>query len=446
MKITYKNYCFLQLLSLILAPLIASVSVYTAYSAFTTTVNVFPTIITAGTGQNFNIHINISNVIDLYAWEFRLSWNPYLLDAVSAVEGPFLKSSGNTFFTYKMNNTAGYFIVDCTLLGLTPGASGNGVLATLTFQVENVGECPLDIYAVTLLNSFEQTITCQTVDGYGYFNGHDIAVTQIAISPITVVPGEIVDINVTIQNQGGFNEIFNVTSYANSYIIGVQLTSLSSGSCVILQFTWNTEGFEAGEYTILALVDTVPNEVDIIDNNKTADNPVTILYLGHDVAVTNIKTSKTIVGQGYSAQITVTVKNFGIFEENFDTRIYANETVLETRNVILSSGNSLKINFPWDTTNFVKGNYTIKSTVETVLEENLTDNNILVDGWVVVTIPGDINGDYITNFLDSILLGYAFNSAPSVINWNPNADINDDNVVNFLDSIILGSHFGQTVS
>jgi hypothetical protein len=65
---------------------------------------------------------------------------------------------------------------------------------------------------------------------------------------------------------------------------------------------------------------------------------------------------------------------------------------------------------------------------------------------VIVTIPGDINGDGIVNKLDAVMLSNAFLSTPSSSNWNANADINGDGVVNILDAIILSNTFGQSIT
>jgi len=52
-------------------------------------------------------------------------------------------------------------VADCTLLGNVSGVSGSGTLATITFNVKGVGESPLTLWDVALLNSLEQSITCQ---------------------------------------------------------------------------------------------------------------------------------------------------------------------------------------------------------------------------------------------------------------------------------------------
>jgi len=125
-----------------------------------------PQTIQGAIGQNFTININISNVIDLYGWRFKLSWETTILEVVNVTEGTFLRSGGDTFFIPKINNTAGYVLVDCTLLGNISGVSGNGVLATIEFHVKDSGACDLILYETMLINSAEQSVVHTVVNGY----------------------------------------------------------------------------------------------------------------------------------------------------------------------------------------------------------------------------------------------------------------------------------------
>ncbi len=134
----------------------------------TTIVTVDPTTVTVA-GKIATININVSGVVDLYGWEFRLRWNSTLLDVTSVTEGTFLKQGGDTFFASKTDNAQGYIMVDCTLIGDISGISGDGILAVVKFNIENSGETVLDLYDSTLVSSLEQPIIHQSTDGYGYF-------------------------------------------------------------------------------------------------------------------------------------------------------------------------------------------------------------------------------------------------------------------------------------
>jgi hypothetical protein len=120
----------------------------------------------AAVGQDFVININVSNVADLYGWEFKLGWNNTILHLQNVTEGSFLKNTGATFFTYNLNSTGPHIVVDCTRLVDVPEANGNGTLSVVTFHVQQPGSCDLNLYDAVLINSFEQSMNCTTEGGH----------------------------------------------------------------------------------------------------------------------------------------------------------------------------------------------------------------------------------------------------------------------------------------
>lgn len=58
-------------------------------------------------------------------------------------------------------------------------------------------------------------------------------------------------------------------------------------------------------------------------------------------------------------------------------------------------------------------------------------------------ISGDLNEDNIINTADYSIVQKAFNSTPTLSNWNKNADINGDGVVNIFDISIITKNLGQ---
>jgi hypothetical protein len=426
-------------------------------SASTATLSIYPASITAIQGQNFTISVTISNVPDLYGWEFRLNWTTTLVDAVNVVEGPFLKAGGSTFFTFKVNATAGRMVVDCTLLGSVLGVSGTGTLATITFYAKNVGQSPLNLYDVILVNSSEQLIPSQATGGYAYVTyGHDLAVTAVNFSPTAVLAGGLVGINATVENQGGYSETFNVTAYANSQSIGEKKgVSLVSASSTNIAFVWNTTGYGFGDYTISASASVVPGETNTANNIKAANNTLTILYPGHEIAIVGVKPSKPVLGHGLCMFITVTVKNYGIFTETFATTVYANKTAVQTQQVTLQSAKSAVPTFIWNTTNFAKGKYTISAYATPVPGETDVGDNNYTDGLVEVRLRGDVNGDGVVSLTDFAELKLIYSQVypykcppydvnrpetyyylPSVVTGKPEylmPDINGDGKVSFAD-------------
>ncbi len=409
-----------------------------------TTVNIVPVNMTTTPGQNFSINVTVTNVFDLYGWEVKINWDHSLLNLVGSVEGPFLSSHGATFFTSAVNLTTGNLVLDGTLLGLVPGVSGSGTLAFVTFQATTVGQCVLNLYNATLIDSHDMPIVSQTQSSYVQsVIAHDVSVTDVTVSPNVTLPGNPVSISVTVENEGIYPENFNVSSYANGTLVGNQQVSLTNGSSTVVPFTWNTVGYNKGDYPILAVASTVPGETNTGNNAMYSDNPVTILYNGHDIAVTELNPSKTIVGQNYSMYVDVIVKNYGIFVESPSTTLCANSSVLGTQTALLESGQSATLRFLWNTTDWALGNYSMSAYATPVPGETDTLNNVLIDATITVAWPADVNADGRVDMRDIGITCTGFGSNPGSPHWDPNADVNNDLRVDMRDIGLTCANFGH---
>jgi hypothetical protein len=180
-------------------------------------------------------------------------------------------------------------------------------------------------------------------------------------------------------------------------------------------------------------------------SQTTIDGNVQVIVIGiHDIAITNVNPLKTVVGQGYSMHINVTVTNQGDQTETFNGTTYADTTVIQTKTITLESGASKTIAFTWNTAGFAKGNYTISAYAWPVPGETDTLDNRKQDGWVLISIYCDINGDGIVDISDILDTALAFGSTLGQPRWNPNCDLNDDGIVDISDILEIALHFGQT--
>ncbi len=104
---------------------------------------------------------------------------------------------------------------------------------------------------------------------------HDVAITNVTASPVTAIAGEIVNITVATENEGTEAESFQITSYANTTIIGSRTVILDAGASASEVFSWNTT--EAlGVYLIRAEADPVQGETDTTDNTFQFDGAVAV--------------------------------------------------------------------------------------------------------------------------------------------------------------------------
>jgi len=287
------------------------------------------------TSQPFSLNLTITNVTDLYGWEFKLYYLNTVVEYINVTQGPFLKHEGQTFWWPMTNNTYnathGRIHAACSLLGMILGVNGSGTLATVTFQTIGGGNTTLRLIDTKLADS-----------------------NTPKHNPI---PHEAVD------------------------------------------------GF-----------------IDIAEF--------------HNIKVTKVQKTKTIVGQGFVTVINATIENEGNRMEAFNITLYANTTVADKKEVTLDILESKKLTFIWNTANFATGNWTISVYASPVnYETNLEDNNF-TDGFILVGKPGDVNYDGYVNVLDLIIVSNALRI------YDPNADLNEDGVVNVLDLILVANYLG----
>ena len=87
-------------------------------------------------GSSFGIDVIGEDFLDLYAFNFTLSYDPTLIRAVSVDEGSLLPGAGSTFFIPGLIDDAAGSVAfpGDSLLGAIAGASGSGSLATIRFE------------------------------------------------------------------------------------------------------------------------------------------------------------------------------------------------------------------------------------------------------------------------------------------------------------------------
>jgi len=224
----------------------------------------------------------------------------------------------------------------------------------------------------------------------------------------------------------------------------------------------------SGDYKVYALDATTGELVWNYQTGGSVYSPVIAdgkVYIGskdykvyafgpaHDVAVTEVMPSKTIVGQGYGLNINVTAANQGD-TETFNVTLYANTTIIASQAVTLTSGSTTTLTFLWNTTGWSKGNYTISAYAWPVQGEVETADNTLSDGAVLVGVPCDVTGptpgvpDGVCNMRDIGFICAYFGARPGDPRWEQvecrNCDVNDDGVVNMRDIGMACDNFMKT--
>jgi hypothetical protein len=168
-----------------------------------------------------------------------------------------------------------------------------------------------------------------------------------------------------------------------------------------------------------------------------------------DIAVNDVSCSKSVVCQGYALRINVTVQNKRVYSTPFNLTTYANSSSTTTQQITLDPYETRILEISWNTSGFAKGNYTIWAYAWPVPGETDTTDNTLIGATVLVTIPGDVNGDKKVRVDDVLAVALRFgtdyggppNSQGYV--YDANCDINDDGKIRVDDVLTAALNFGQ---
>lgn len=273
---------------------------------------------------------------------------------------------------------------------------------------------------------------------------HDVAVADVKPSKTIVGQGSLMQVNVTVVNLGGFNETFNVTMYRLGATKSFRLDGSASTG-------WN--GTIPGPAIAVSQYDTVVLTLSGVD---TLPHAFFVDYNGNSVSDAGEPTSGTF--QSTTIKYTFVADRNGTFNYRCTFHpgtMVGSFTVASPLNVTLGSqlliqplapSETRMLTFDWNTTGVSFGGYTLLAVADVVAGDINATNNSFTDGRVVVTVPGDLNGDFIVDIFDAILLAGVYNSLPDKPNWNPNADLRADGIIDIFDAIILAGHFGQSVS
>jgi hypothetical protein len=112
--------------------------------------------------------------------------------------------------------------------------------------------------------------------------------------------------------------------------------------------------------------------------------------------------------------------------------------------VTLTAGNSTVITFTWNTSGFVKGNYTISAVADTVGGETDTDDNTHVaDEQVCISIPGDLDCDRDVDLYDAVKLLVHYGAKAGQPEYDSICDIDGDGDIDLYDAVKLLTNYGK---
>jgi hypothetical protein len=128
-------------------------------------------------GNTLMVHVNVSSVTDLFAYQVNVTWSPSMLNYTGVTYGDFLARTGSSYGTSRIeptvfaSNVTGFASIAETILGNVGGISGGGRLFTIHFKIIGYGSTSINLSGAgtlptTLLNSAGGTMAFTATGGF----------------------------------------------------------------------------------------------------------------------------------------------------------------------------------------------------------------------------------------------------------------------------------------
>ncbi|NWF86240.1 hypothetical protein HXY32_00250, partial [Candidatus Bathyarchaeota archaeon] len=267
--------------------------------AQSTKILVDPSASTANVGETITISVMITNVQEMFGYEFRLFWNTSLLESTlwnyttkewinySVTPSTPPASWGDRYYVGREDITVlddgrSRYFLSIAAIPPSPPVSGSFSLATFTFKVIDEGSTLLDLANTVVGDQYANSIPHTAVDGFFTTIRRDVAITKVQPKSPSVTQNSTLRIDVEATNFGEIAENFTVTTYVNNTItgeikvVGAQVVvNLAPSTFREYAFYLNTVNMTFGIYWVFANATVVERDVNAT-NNQMVDGTIEV--------------------------------------------------------------------------------------------------------------------------------------------------------------------------
>jgi hypothetical protein len=259
-----------------------------------------PAISDAVVGQDYTVNINVTDVADLYAWEFQLSYDPTILSVTSTsiVDGG-LNTPTHTYQNVTDNVNGQLWLALSSIHPATGITYPEHAILEIVFHAISAEICNLHLSGTILSDSTGTAISHTDADGTITVSTRDLTVTSITVDThgcqiykddtckdgsTYYYPVEVKIHNTGTLDAGFFSVELEVYAHNGSSIEATQeinvTADLGAGLDTTVNFTSLLHPTKTGLYRLTATVDS---QNDVIEDNEAnnvlvMDNvPVTVI-------------------------------------------------------------------------------------------------------------------------------------------------------------------------
>jgi hypothetical protein len=132
-----------------------------------------PTQLGVDANENFQLQVMIEGVEDLGGFQIEVAYDPAIVTVEDAALGDFLTSVDRSVIPVgpQVNDEEGTMVFGAVTVGKEAGASGSGVLATVSCKAHDTGSSTLALQDVQILDTGAGVIAVETGDSQIAVNG-----------------------------------------------------------------------------------------------------------------------------------------------------------------------------------------------------------------------------------------------------------------------------------
>jgi hypothetical protein len=132
--------------------------------------------------ESFQVQVMIADVENLGGFQLEIAYDPTVLEVTGGSTGDFLTSTGRTKIPvgFQVDNQEGSVLIAAATFGDAPGASGSGMLATITGDARSAGTTALRLENIQVLDPAAGAISVQA-------EGGEVIVGEVSPSPTDTV-------------------------------------------------------------------------------------------------------------------------------------------------------------------------------------------------------------------------------------------------------------------
>ena len=156
-----------------------------------------------------------------------------------------------------------------------------------------------------------------------------------------------------------------------------------------------------------------------------------------DVGIQQLTSTKTVIAEGQITILDVKLINFGRHQEDFNVTVQIGSTIMQETPLTLRERESAVVEYTWNTTDFPRGNYVVAVYTTSIQNELDTSDNMLVERSFVITIMGDVDGDFDVDVFDVAAVAGAYGPIKYDREYTGNYDLIWDGKIDIFDVVLV---------